>query len=455
MAALKLVNNTGLKSEKNLCYVNTELQLLYSTPDVRSFFASKTYRENYQGRLLVCDELSRLFRTEGRFQTSAAELRRLVGQYYRREDICNGVQQDIVEFHTLLLGIIEVELARVGGGHSRFGNKFKGKEQTRRKFLNTPDGCCKQGHVSRTEEESFRVIKIDVPNTNRVISLNNIVSNHFSESTTTFGMKCSECCEHISNCPQTGKCKLKGATSQKFLISTPNILFIQLLRFDDFQGQKNETKITPENILVLPNEDKYKLVSIGNHLGPFINNGHYQALIKVGTSWIKADDTNVMKTNLQTEITGENYIFVYQKFSTTTQFVATNYWEEVFESQPVPPGLHVQLDTRTGKNYAKLLEESCDKKSQDKENDISKKASSSNPVRSSETTKNHLEEENNKTTKKTGKKESRSKVQKCTNVTEPINSRGKCKGCKQEFTDMNNHIKRSFPCQNHYKVVEE
>ena len=89
MAALKLVNNTGLKSEKNLCYVNTELQLLYSTPDVRSFFTSKTYRENFQGRLHVCDELSRLFRTKGQFQTSAAELRRLVGQFHRRDDILN------------------------------------------------------------------------------------------------------------------------------------------------------------------------------------------------------------------------------------------------------------------------------------------------------------------------------------------------------------------------------
>ena len=135
MAALKLVNNTGLKSEKNLCYVNTELQLLYSTPDVRSFFASKTYREYYQGRLLVCDELSRLFRTEGRFQTSTAEIRRLVGQFHRQEDILNDVQQDLEEFHTLLLSMIEVELSRVGGRQSRFADKFKGKEQTRRWLL--------------------------------------------------------------------------------------------------------------------------------------------------------------------------------------------------------------------------------------------------------------------------------------------------------------------------------
>ena len=103
MAALKLVNNTGLRSERNLCYVNTELQLLFSIPDVKDFFASKKYRENYPEKLPICDELSRIFKTQGQFQTTAAELRRLVGSLFNREDICDGEQQDLEEFHTLLL----------------------------------------------------------------------------------------------------------------------------------------------------------------------------------------------------------------------------------------------------------------------------------------------------------------------------------------------------------------
>ena len=211
--------------------------------------------------------------------------------------------------------------------------------------------------MSRTEEERFRVIKIDVPASNRALSLNNLVSNHFSVNVATFSMKCSDCCTHKSSCPQTGKCKLREATSQAFLITTPTILYIQLLRFDDFQGPKNETKVTPEDILVLPNQDKSNLVSIGNHLGPSIYNGHYEALIRSGRSWIKADDSNTMRTNLISEISGKNYIFVYRKFSTKAPFVATNCWEEVFEDQPVPPGLHIQLDTQTGKKQAKFIEE--------------------------------------------------------------------------------------------------
>ena len=65
MASMKLVNNTGLESEKNLCFVNTELQLLYSISDVKDFFALKQYRENCTEKLPLCDELSRIFLTAG------------------------------------------------------------------------------------------------------------------------------------------------------------------------------------------------------------------------------------------------------------------------------------------------------------------------------------------------------------------------------------------------------
>ena len=92
---MKLVNNTGLESEKNLCFVKTELQLMYSISDVKDFFALKQYRENCTEKLPLCDELSRIFLTAGRFNTTAAELRRIVGNLYRRDDICNGVQQDL------------------------------------------------------------------------------------------------------------------------------------------------------------------------------------------------------------------------------------------------------------------------------------------------------------------------------------------------------------------------
>ena len=110
MAVLKLVNNAGNRNERNLCFVNSSLQLLYSVPDINDFFKSRSYRENFTGKLPVSDEMSRIFRTEGETMASAAELRRLIGQYNRRPDIYNGSQQDMEEFTRLLLTCIEKEL---------------------------------------------------------------------------------------------------------------------------------------------------------------------------------------------------------------------------------------------------------------------------------------------------------------------------------------------------------
>ena len=88
------------------------------------------------------------------------------------------------------------------------------------------------------------------------------------------------------------------AVSNRCLTSTPKYLYIQLQRFASHESFKVKTKVTPENILVLPNEDKYKLISIANHLGTQIRCGHYQALIKLGTKWIKCDDDKSFKTSL-------------------------------------------------------------------------------------------------------------------------------------------------------------
>ena len=98
MPVLKLVNNTGNREEKNLCFVNASIQLLYSIPEVREFFTKREYRISSGERLPYSDEISRIFRTGGEFTTSAAELRRLVGHHHRRIDLCNGSQQDMEEF---------------------------------------------------------------------------------------------------------------------------------------------------------------------------------------------------------------------------------------------------------------------------------------------------------------------------------------------------------------------
>ena len=353
MAVLKLVNNSGFREEKNLCFVNTSLQLLYSIQEVRDFFKDKVYKTDLAKRLPVSDEISRIFKTEGKCRTSAAELRRIIGQYHRREDICNGSQQDMQEFTTLLLDCIKQELKTVNENNSKFLNKFTGRELNRKLFLNTRDGACQNGHQFRSEPESFRTIKLPVPDTNSELSLNNMIHNYYSVKSETIMMKCSACCQHPNNCPRTKMCKLREAAEKKCLLSAPTFLYIQLLRFSDIHS-KIKTKVIPENVLVLPNEDKYKLVSIGNHLGSLPTNGHYQALVKYGpTSWLVANDDSNYKTNIRDQISADNYILLYKKFCTKSPSVPSESQEEVLVDQPIPDSVHIQSDVQTEKKFAK------------------------------------------------------------------------------------------------------
>ena len=350
MAVLKLINNTGQRDEKNLCFVNTSLQLLYSISEVRDFFQEKVYRKNYKERLPISDEVSRIFKTEGQFRTSAAELRRLVGHYHRRGDICNGNQQDMEEFTRLLLECLEKELQiTLDEQSSRFMGKFVGRDMNVKLFIDTPDGACQKGHKPTSDTAIFQTIRLTVPETDKELSLNTMIHNHYSVSVDTIMMKCSDCCQHPSACPQSGMCRLRKAAEKKSILVSPTFLYIHLLRFAN-HSRKIESTVVPENILVLPNGDKFRLLSIGNHLGSMTTNGHYQALIK----WLEANDDRKYQITLRTHINGDNYILLYKKISTRCQFVPTDNWEEVFEEQPIPPGLHIKFDKKTGTKFVRF-----------------------------------------------------------------------------------------------------
>ena len=86
--------------------------------------------------------MSRIFRTEGNFPTSAAELRRLVGIFSVVDEISDGDQKDISHFLRLLLQTLEIELSGQSPDIFAIINKFWGKEKTTRKFLNNADGTC-------------------------------------------------------------------------------------------------------------------------------------------------------------------------------------------------------------------------------------------------------------------------------------------------------------------------
>ena len=309
---LKLVNNRKYKTDntRNLCFVNAAIQTFYRNPDFQTYFKHKENDDSQP----ICNEISRIFKSEGKSSVSTAKLRKLDGESSGRGDVSDGSQQDIMDFHDLLLRMVSNELLLNDFDDGlRVIGQFYGIEKNEKKFLHTKSGECSQGHSARTEEESFQIMKLTLPESNQELSLNNIISNHYAENSDILSMKCSDCCPHQSNCPNTGRCKLMEAVSKRTLSSTPKFLYIQLQRFASHLSLKMETIVIPENLLVLPNGEKFRLKSIVNHLGPQIRCGHYQSLIKDGTRWIKCDDEESFKTELRKELSGSNYVFVYEK----------------------------------------------------------------------------------------------------------------------------------------------
>ena len=60
MIPLRLVNNTGYESDKNLCFFNTALQLL-NIQEFREFFKNQEYKNNVNGSFPICEELSNIY----------------------------------------------------------------------------------------------------------------------------------------------------------------------------------------------------------------------------------------------------------------------------------------------------------------------------------------------------------------------------------------------------------
>ena len=60
---LQLVNNTGLKTEQNICFVNIIVQLLNNIPSIQAYFKERCYKLEMTGskKTDVCNEISNIF----------------------------------------------------------------------------------------------------------------------------------------------------------------------------------------------------------------------------------------------------------------------------------------------------------------------------------------------------------------------------------------------------------
>ena len=455
MAALKLVNNSGLETERNLCFVNAALQLLYSVPEIRSFFVNQVYKTNQDesADLKICDELSRIFKSAGCHAASAATLRLLVGCATGNREICNGSQQDIIVFIQLLLQQLEVELSELDGPQSLFINNFWGREHVIKKFTCSLDGTCARcGNLPRTEGEDFSILKLNMSNTNQHISLSALVENSYSEGTDVFKMKCSDCCPHSRNCPLTGNCEQRNAVDQKLLFRSPKFLFIQLLRFKHSSIFKTNTVVVPEEILTLQNGDSYRLVGIADHVGDLIQNGHYVSNVKSVGGWLRCDDEQQYETNAA--ITSSNYVFLYSKIEKDANFVSHSIKTKTNERSNVCPNCKQIYENLQSHYDVSLI---CKQISIVKPCRVNLLRNVSSPTEVKQST--YKVEKNQK---EIVRAKDKLKVQPASNPSNAKRKRSldshkvtKCLSCLKEFRNIKLHISKSFSCQNIYKIDDK
>jgi ubiquitin C-terminal hydrolase len=244
---MKLVNNTVLDSERNLCFVNTAIQLLHSIPSVKQFFKDKEYLPlGEETKMPICDDLSRLFRNKTQ-TVSTAVLRSLVGQASGKHYLWDGSQQDTAEFFTILLQQVDEEILVTNLNAKLFIERFWGSEKTERRFLNNIGGKCPVCKaLPRVEEESFNILRLHIPDTERVVTVESILENYYQENTDNTEMKCSNCCEktkHGPDCSLTGNCKLRSSCLKKLLVRGPEFLILQIDRFASINGIKINTTV--------------------------------------------------------------------------------------------------------------------------------------------------------------------------------------------------------------------
>ena len=150
------------------------------------------------------------------------------------------------EFFTTVLIELEKEVTDDDGLFSPIVKRFWGKEKIIRRYLATNDGKCSMCSMyPAVNDQNFLTLKIEVPVINASVELSSLIYNYLSESLDQMKLRCGNCCNHDSNCPQTGPCKSRPAVTQNILTQSPTFLIIQLKRFGLQLNSKIQTDVIP------------------------------------------------------------------------------------------------------------------------------------------------------------------------------------------------------------------
>jgi len=299
---LMIFNDESRSMSQNLCFVNAEVQLLASIKTFKSFFVDKKYLNievpNTDVQYPICDTLHEIFASNGKIEVSCQNLRTIIAEKSAKKDFANGELHDCQEFHFSVVDSLEKEFEESGCQPGlELMEMFFGTELTKKNFVNSCAWGCNLDDVTR----KIRKLSLNVLKCRSGIKLDTLIKDHY-EKIDNVDMSCA--CDALS----------RPVHVKTHLVRSPDILIIELIRYDAPENQKKSEKIVrlPDN-LKLPNGEIFLLKSLVDHHGGDTSSGHYTAIILEGDVCYKADDSVVYMICKSQMSSKDNYLLCYEK----------------------------------------------------------------------------------------------------------------------------------------------
>ncbi|PON67290.1 Ubiquitinyl hydrolase [Parasponia andersonii] len=313
----------GLKNLGNSCYLNSVLQCLTYTPPLANFCLRKQHSSlcdssdaDRKRDCPFCILEKRIVRSLSIDLPLDAPMKIQNCLRIFSENFRGGRQEDAHEFlryvidacHNTCLRLKKLRRNGSGGGGTVVKEIFGGALQSQVK-------CLSCGNESNKVDEIMD-ISLDVLHSN---SLKDALQRFFQPEVLDGNNKYK--CER-KLCLYSCK-KLVPARKQMSILQAPNILVIQLKRFEGFFGGKIDKSIAFEDVLVLSSfmckasqdlRPEYKLFGTIVHSGFSPESGHYYAYIKDAMGqWYCCNDSFVSLSTVQEVLSEKVYVLFFSR----------------------------------------------------------------------------------------------------------------------------------------------
>lgn len=328
---------SGLINFGNTCYMNTAIQCLSNIPIFRKYFLKKHFLNDLKVnkketnltiqwyKLLLGLWTKNCIITPNTFRQ---EIRILVFKSGMNMNLLGNGQNDVQEFLLFLLTNLHESLSK------------KVKMNITGEIKNEMDKCAKEALQSWIKffknDYSFIIKNFYSQQVSYIYDLNKNLRSTTYQPVCYYTLPINDDCNSIYDCldlyvdyeemdtkyyDEKTKENIDFLKQIKFW-NTPNILIIVLKRFNN-DGSKIESLIDfPIDELNLNkycigydrNNNKFRLVSISNHIGN-LNFGHYYSYVlnSIDNNWYEMNDTNISRIDKDSIITDKSYCLFYQK----------------------------------------------------------------------------------------------------------------------------------------------